>query len=140
MKNKKNKFGSDFENNDLNTNIEVNEFDESFDENSNGDFDLTEKNQELSREEKKMIRATKRKGIDRSKLDPYDKSDLAEAKRYAKKNKATVFFVFMTIILLLAIIITVSVVLIIRAQGGPSKASAPSSSTTTRPALAASSI
>lgn len=122
MKNKKNKFGSDFENNDLNTNIEVNEFDESFDENSNGDFDLTEKNQELSREEKKMIRATKRKGIDRSKLDPYDKSDLAEAKRYAKKNKATVFFVFMTIILLLAIIVTVSVVLIIRAQGGPSKA------------------
>ena len=32
MKNKKNKFGSDFENNDLNTNVEANEFDESFDE------------------------------------------------------------------------------------------------------------
>ena len=121
MKNKKNKFNSDFENNDFQD--EINGFDESFDTPFEETFDeKSSKGKELSKEEQKMIRATKRKGVDRSKLDPYDKSDLAEAKRYAKKNKGTVAFVVATIVLLIAVITTVAVVLIIKAQNGPSKA------------------
>ena len=76
----------------------------------------------LSKAELKMIKNTKRKGIDRSKLDPYDQSDMAEAKRYAKKNKLKVIFVSFVIILLLAMIAAVAVVLILKAQSGPSKA------------------
>ena len=77
MKHKKNQFQSDFENND--TDI-IND--------SSADISESEESiKELSREERKMIRDAKRKGIDRSTLDPYDKSDLAEARRYAKKNK-----------------------------------------------------
>lgn len=76
----------------------------------------------LTKEEKRIIRATKRKGVDRSKLDPYDQSDVAEAKRYAKKHKLRVIFVTLTIVLLLAIIASIVAVLVIQAQNAPSTA------------------
>ena len=109
MKNKKNKFQSDFENKELDSQ----------------DYDYSAPDGEpksLTREERKMIRATKRKGIDRSKLDPYDKSDMAEAKRYAKKNKFKVVFVSLIILLLLAIIATIVTVLVLKLNNGPSTA------------------
>ena len=113
-KEKKNKFKSDFEfQNEENNELEFqNENAEAFGDNS----------QKLTRDERRMIRATKRKGIDRSKLDPYDKSDIAEAKRYAKKNKFKVAFVLFTIVLLLAIIATIVTVLVIKLKSGPSRA------------------
>ena len=112
MKHKKNQFQSDLEDNDT---------DVTNDESADAS-DLEETAKELSREERKMIRAAKRKGIDRSTLDPYDQSDLAEARRYAKKNKFKVIFVTLTISLLIAIIATVATVLIIKAVNAPSKA------------------
>lgn len=112
-KDKKNKFKSDFDA------IENTEFDTRDYEASDIPTDTPKR---LTREERKMIRATKRKGTDRSKLDPYDKSDMAEAKRYAKKNKFKVIFVTFTVILLLAVIITIATVLIIKLQSGPSTA------------------
>ena len=105
MKNNKNNFNSDFES-ELNDQA----------------LDHSEPPKKLTREERRMIRATKRKGIDRSRLDPYDKSDIAEAKRYAKKNKFKVIFVTFIIILLLAIIGAIVTVLVLKLQSGPSKA------------------
>ena len=110
MKRKKNKFNSDFET------------DNSDSLNPSTSDSLSDTQKRLTREERKMIRATKRKGIDRSKLDPYDKSDLAEAKRYAKKNKFKVIFVAFILLLLLIMIATIATVLIIKIQSGPSKA------------------
>lgn len=109
-KSKKNKFKSDFEEKDSDLYSEA-------DINTDAD-----RPKPLTREERKMIRASKRKGIDRSKLDPFDKSDLAEAKRYVKKNKFKVAFVAITIILLLAVLISIAAVLIIKLKSGPSKA------------------
>ena len=103
---KKNKFQSDFEGN--NQNPQSNDYSNSI--------------KKLTREERKMIRATKRKGIDRSTLDPYDKSDMAEAKRYAKNNKFKVIFVAITLFVLLALIATLVIVFAIKAANGPSKA------------------
>ncbi len=105
QKHKKNEFESDFENSELDA--------------LNEEIDNLKR---LSKEERRMLRASKRKGIDRSTLDPYDQSDKAEFKRYAKKHKATVAIVAITIALLLAIIATVVAVLIIRQQGKPSSA------------------
>ena len=105
QKHKKNEFESDFENSELDA--------------LNEEIDDLKK---LSKAERKMLRAAKRKGVDRSTLDPYDQSDKAEFKRYAKKHKATVAIVAITITLLLAIIATVVAVLIIRQQGKPSSA------------------
>lgn len=105
QKHKKNEFESDFENSELDA--------------LNEEIDDLKK---LSKAERKMLRAAKRKGVDRSTLDPYDQSDKAEFKRYAKKHKATVAIVSITIALLLAIIGTVVAVLIIRQQGKPSSA------------------
>lgn len=105
QKHKKNEFESDFENSELDA--------------LNEEIDDLKK---LSKAERKMLRAAKRKGIDRSTLDPYDQSDKAEFKRYAKKHKATVAIVSITIALLLAIIGTVVAILIIRQQGKPSSA------------------
>ena len=113
-KDKKNKFKSDFEFENEQTN-EL-EFQD------NGANTSSENSPKLTRDERKMIRATKRKEIDRSKLDPYDKSDLAAAKRYAKKNKFKVAFVAFTIVLLLAIIAIIVTVLVIKLQSGPSRA------------------
>ena len=84
--------------------------------------DVSEAPKKLTREERRIIRATKKKGIDRSKLDYYDKSDMAEAKRYAKKNKFKVIFVSFIIVLLLAILGAIITVLVMKAQSGPSKA------------------
>ena len=107
-KEKKNKFQADFENNDLD---------------SLNEFDIPEyATKKLTREERRMIRATKRKGIDRSKLDPYDQSDLAAAKRYAKKNKFKVVFVTVTILLLIAVITVISIALVQRLMNAPSTA------------------
>ena len=105
QKHKKNEFESDFENSELDA--------------LNEEIDDLKK---LSKAERKMLRAAKRKGVDRSTLDPYDQSDKAEFKRYAKKHKATVAIVSITIALLLAIIGTVVAILIIRQQGKPSSA------------------
>ena len=106
MKKKKNiQFKDDFEKDELNSPLSP-----------------PEAQKPLSKAELKMIRHSKRKGIDRSKLDPYDQSDIAEAKRYAKNNKFKVIFVSFVLVLLLAIIATVSVVLIMRSVNGPSKA------------------
>ena len=111
-KNKKNEFESDLINPELDS--------------LNDDLDSLNEEvdnlKRLSREERKIIRATKRKGIDRSKLDPYDQSDSAEIRRYAKKHKAAVIIVSLTIALLLAIIGAVITVLIINQQGKPSTA------------------
>ena len=104
-KNKKDKFKSDFE-----SNPEV------------AEAPLSQSAKGLTREERKMIKNSKRKGIDRSKLDPYDQSDIAEAKRYAKKNKFKVIFVSLVILLLVAMIAAFAVVLVIKVQSGPSKA------------------
>ena len=78
--------------------------------------------EQLSNDEARMIYNTKRKGVNRSKLAPYDQSDMAEAKRYAKKNKFKVIFVAFIIFLLLAIIGTIITVLIIKLNNGPSRA------------------
>ena len=105
-KNKKNEFDSDFENNELNEDINAE--------------DLA--NSELTRAQQKMLRNEKKKrGEDRSQLDPYDKSDLAEARRYVKKNKFKVLFVTLTIIMLLAVLATIVIFVIIQAKNGPSK-------------------
>lgn len=113
-KDKKNKFKSDFEFvNEENSTAEA--------QNLSDDF-TSNPPKKLTRDERKMIRATKRKGIDRSKLDPYDKSDLAAAKRYAKKNKFKVAFVIFTLVLLLAMIGVIVTVLVIKLQSGPSRA------------------
>ena len=58
----------------------------------------------LSDEELQMLRASQEGEIDRSTLPPHDNSDLAIAKRYAKKNKFSVLFVVLTVILLLAVV------------------------------------
>ena len=110
-KKKKDQFGADFENYDT-----YSQYDD------RGTVDNKIPTKKLTREERKMIRASKRKGIDRSQLDPYDKSDLAEAKRYAKKNKFKVVFVSFVILLLLAIIGVIVAALIIRIQNSPSTA------------------
>ena len=109
-KNKKNEFKSDLESNDSSLNDE-----QTLDS-------YPEEKTELSREERKIIHATKRKGIDRSTLDPYDQSDIAEARRYAKKNKFKVVFVAITLSLLFAILATVGAFLIIKAIQAPSRA------------------
>ena len=111
MKNKKNEFQADFESEELDS--------------LNDELIGKEENirpKKLTREERRIIRATKRKGIDRSTLDPYDQSDLAEAKRYAKKHTGKVIFVALTITLLIAIIAVIATVLIIKIQSGPSSA------------------
>lgn len=73
----------------------------------------------LSKEEKKILFAA-HKDFDRSTLPNYDNSDLAKAKRYAKKNKFTVGFVIGTVALLLVIIVALSVVLLIQRANAPS--------------------
>ena len=57
----------------------------------------------LSEDELKILAATRGES-DRGELPHYDNSDLALAKRYAKKNKFTVLFVALTILLALAVI------------------------------------
>ncbi len=74
----------------------------------------------LSDDELKMLAAS-RGEIDRSTLPHYDNSDIAIAKRYAKKNKLTVIFVSLTILLVLAIIAVLSVLLIGKLADAPSK-------------------
>lgn len=58
----------------------------------------------LSDDELAMLRAFQEGEIDRSTLPPHDNSDLAKAKRFAKKNKFSVIFVTVTVVLLLAVI------------------------------------
>ena len=74
----------------------------------------------LSDEELKILAAT-RPELDRSTLPNYDNSDLAIAKRYAKKNKTTVIFVVSTIVILLAIISLLFVFLFQKIAQAPSK-------------------
>jgi hypothetical protein len=57
---------------------------------------------------------------DRGELPHYDNSDLAKAKRYAKKNKFTVLFVTMTILLVIAVIALLSVFLYRELANAPS--------------------
>ena len=74
----------------------------------------------LSAEELKILAAT-RPELDRSTLPNYDNSDLAIAKRYAKKNKLTVIFVISTIAVLLAVISVLFVFLFQKIANAPSK-------------------
>ena len=74
----------------------------------------------LSPEELKLI-STVRDKNDRGELPHYDNSDIALAKRYAKKNKATVLFVALTIVLVLAVIAVLSVLLYGKLSNAPSK-------------------
>lgn len=58
----------------------------------------------LNEEELAMLRASHEGETDRSTLPPHDNSDLAKAKRFAKKNKFSVAFVIITVVLLVAVI------------------------------------
>ena len=108
-KQKKNEFDSDFESFD--------DTEESLDkEIAKEDIE----NAELTKAQRKMIKNSK-KGEDRSQLDYYDKSDLAEAKRYAKNHKFKVFFVTLTIILLLAVLTALIIFAVMKIRNGPSK-------------------
>ncbi|MBP3370519.1 MAG: hypothetical protein J6L85_07180 [Clostridia bacterium] len=74
----------------------------------------------LSSDELKILAAT-RPELDRSTLPNFDNSDIAIAKRFAKKNKTTVIFVTLTVIILLAVIVLLSVFLINKISNAPSK-------------------
>ena len=73
----------------------------------------------LSEDELKMLSATRGEN-DRGELPHYDNSDLAKAKRYAKKNKFTVLFVTLTILLVLAVIALLSIFLYRELANAPS--------------------
>ena len=73
----------------------------------------------LSDDELKILSAA-HKDFDRSTLPNYDNSDVAKAKRYAKKNKPTVIFVSATVLLLIAVIVTLSVFLYLQGRDAPS--------------------
>ena len=73
----------------------------------------------LSDDELKILSAA-HKDFDRSTLPNYDNSDVAKAKRYAKKNKPTVIFVSATVLLLIAVIATLSVFLYLQGRDAPS--------------------
>ena len=103
-KQKKKEFDSDFENTEINEEI--------------AQEDLADAS--LTKAQRKMIRNAKKKGEDRSKLENYDKSDVAEAKRYAKTHKFKVIFVTLTIVLLLTVLTTLIVFAVIQRQNGPS--------------------
>lgn len=77
-------------------------------------------NTPLSAEERKMLNARKDE-IDRGTLPHYDNSDLAKAKRYAKKNKFTVFFVTFTVLMLAAVIALLSFLFIKKLSAAPNK-------------------
>ena len=74
----------------------------------------------LSEEEIKILNAQSQSKEDRSKLPEYDTSDLAKARRFAKKNKFTVVFVIATVILLIALIVALSVMLGNKLSDAPS--------------------
>ena len=74
----------------------------------------------LSSEELELIAANREKN-DRGKLPHYDNSDVALAKRYAKKNKGVVLFVVITIVLVIAVIAVLSVLLYGKLSNAPSK-------------------
>ncbi len=75
----------------------------------------------LSDDELQLIKAVQKDVPDRSTLPPHDNSDLAKAKRYAKKNIVSVFFVVLTIVLLTAVIILLGVMLFKAIGDMPSK-------------------
>ena len=103
-KQKKNEFDSDFENFEAEDEI--------------AEEDLADA--ELTKAQRRMIRNSKKKGEDRSKLDHYDKSDVAEAKRYAKNHKFKVLFVTLTIFLLLAVVTALIIFAVVQSKNGPS--------------------
>ena len=74
----------------------------------------------LSSEELELIAANREKN-DRGELPHYDNSDVALAKRYAKKNKGIVIFVVITLVLVIAVIAVLSVLLYGKLAGAPSK-------------------
>ena len=76
---------------------------------------------ELLSDEELQILAVTRPELDRSTLPNYDNSDLAVAKRYAKKNKTTVIFVVSTLLILLAVISLLFVFLFQKIAQAPSK-------------------
>ncbi len=73
----------------------------------------------LSDEEIELLQKT-RPELDRSTLPPHDNSDMARAKRFAKKNKFTVIFVASTLLLLLIIVGVLAVMLYRNSLGKPS--------------------
>ena len=79
-----------------------------------------DKSSKLLSDDELKILSESQKNDDRSKLPHYDNSDLARAKRYAKKNKFTVGFVIATVILLIAVIIALSIFLYLERKDAPS--------------------
>lgn len=75
----------------------------------------------LSDDELRLIKAVKKNEPDRSKLPPHDNSDLAKAKRYAKKNLVSVIFVILTIVMLAAVILILGIILFKSIKALPSK-------------------
>ncbi len=75
----------------------------------------------LTEEEIEMLRASREGELDRSTLPPYDTSDIAEAKRYAKKHLWPVLFVSGTILILVALMAVLGFVLFRNLSGAPSK-------------------
>ncbi len=73
----------------------------------------------LSADEIELLQKT-RPELDRSTLPPHDNSDLARAKRFAKKNKFTVIFVASTLLLLLVILGVLCFMLYKNSLGKPS--------------------
>ncbi len=75
----------------------------------------------LTDEEIEIIRATKEGETDRSTLPPYDTSEVAQAKRYAKNHKLPVIFVAITIVMLSSLILFLALMLGHTIATAPSK-------------------
>ena len=75
----------------------------------------------LSDDEITMLRAAREGEPDRSTLPPHDNSELAQAKRYVKKNIVGVIFAVMTIILVIAVLVVLISMLINNISNAPSK-------------------
>lgn len=76
----------------------------------------------LSEDELTILKAYQEGEFDRSTLPPHDTSNIANAKRFVKKNKFSVLFVILTVILLLAILSALGVMLYKTLKNMPSKA------------------
>ncbi len=75
----------------------------------------------LSDSEIEMLNASKKGKIDRSTLPPLDNSDMAQAKRFVKKNKFSTIFVALTLCLLAALFAVLGFMLIRTIINAPSK-------------------
>lgn len=77
--------------------------------------------QTLSEDELAMLRAAREGELDRSTLPPHDNSDLAQAKRYVKKNIVGVVFTVLVALLVIAVIAMLVSMLVSKISSAPSK-------------------